>query len=298
MRITLGQLEAFVAVVEAGTFEEAARRLNLTQSTVSKRISDLEAGSRIDLFDRSKRRASLTEAGEKYFERAKDLMSRAADLETDSYAMGSKRSVRMGVTELSSLTWLPTFLEQSVSQSPDLEYEITIGLSRDLMQMVEDDELDIVVIPEMHFPRTVNFRKISDLEVALFSKPGRITDPLPIPIANLKDYDIIMQGSRSGFSARLSSWLQKHNVTRRPTVKIDSQHATLGLVVAGKGLCIAAKSYMSTLTESGRVEIIPTKPELPPVAYYAVYRQSARDAFFDALCEQIAEQVDFATSFF
>lgn len=41
MRITLGQLEAFVAVVEAESFEEAARSLNLTQSTVSKRISDL-----------------------------------------------------------------------------------------------------------------------------------------------------------------------------------------------------------------------------------------------------------------
>lgn len=298
MRITLSQLEAFIAVVEAGTFEEAARVLNLTQSTVSKRISDLEAAARINLFDRSKRRASLTEQGERYFERAKDFMSRAADLEKDSDVSDPKQTVRAGVTELSSLTWLPKFLEESVSQRPELDYEIMIGLSRDLMQMVEDDELDIVVIPEMHFPRTVNFRKVADLEVALFSKPGVITDPIPIPIANLKDYDVIMQGSRSGFSARLSSWLQKHNVTRRPTVQIDSQHATLGLVVAGKGLCIAARNYPRALTESGRVEIIPTKPALPTVAYFAVYRLSARDGFFDTLCEQIAEHVDFTKSFF
>ncbi|SDY70087.1 LysR family transcriptional regulator [Citreimonas salinaria] len=298
MRITLGQLEAFVAVVEAGSFEEAARALNLTQSTVSKRISDLEAASRISLFDRSKRRASLTERGERYFERAKDLLSRAADLTKDGDLSDQKRTVRAGVTELSSLTWLPKFLEQSVPLRPELEYEITIGLSRDLMQMVEDGELDIVVIPEMHFPGTVSFRKVAELEVALFSKPGMISGQRPIAIADLKDYNIIMQGSRSGFSARLASWLHKHNVTRRPTVQIDSQHATLGLVIAGKGLCIAAKSYLSTLTESGRVEVIPTKPELPTVTYYAVYRQSARDGFFETLSDQIADHVDFTSSFF
>jgi DNA-binding transcriptional LysR family regulator len=63
--ITLRQLEALYWIVQLGTFERAAAKLNTTQSAISKRIQELEAACHITVFDRDRRGAKLTEKGER-----------------------------------------------------------------------------------------------------------------------------------------------------------------------------------------------------------------------------------------
>ena len=62
--ITLKQIEALQWVVQLGTFERAAIKLNTTQSAISKRIKEFEVATGVSVFDRSQRGARLTEKGE------------------------------------------------------------------------------------------------------------------------------------------------------------------------------------------------------------------------------------------
>jgi len=66
MSLTNNQLIAMLAIIDCGTFERAAARLNLSQSTVTKRIQQLEALLGFQIFDRSKRQAILTLQGEQF----------------------------------------------------------------------------------------------------------------------------------------------------------------------------------------------------------------------------------------
>ncbi len=68
--MTFEQLSDMIAVVENDTFLEAAETLNISQSTLSKKIIKLERELNVKLFDRSKRKASLTEAGRIFYEEA------------------------------------------------------------------------------------------------------------------------------------------------------------------------------------------------------------------------------------
>jgi regulatory helix-turn-helix LysR family protein/tripartite tricarboxylate transporter family receptor len=61
--MTLKQLEAFYLAATLGSFALAAQRAHVTQSSLSKRIAELEAWVGVELFDRSGQRAQLTEAG-------------------------------------------------------------------------------------------------------------------------------------------------------------------------------------------------------------------------------------------
>jgi DNA-binding transcriptional LysR family regulator len=70
----LGDIEAFVRVVEAGTFSAAAERLEMGKSAVSRRIADLEARLGVQLFHRTTRRISLTDIGREYYERSVRLL--------------------------------------------------------------------------------------------------------------------------------------------------------------------------------------------------------------------------------
>ena len=67
----LAAMETFVAVVDAGSFSAAARRLNVGQPAVSKLIAQLEDRLGVKLLVRSTRGLTATEAGLKYYERAR-----------------------------------------------------------------------------------------------------------------------------------------------------------------------------------------------------------------------------------
>jgi len=77
--VDLNQVGAFVRVVEAGSFTEAARALGLPKSSVSRRVSSLEGSLRVRLLQRSTRKLVLTEAGRIYFERARAALGGLVD---------------------------------------------------------------------------------------------------------------------------------------------------------------------------------------------------------------------------
>ncbi|WP_417455442.1 LysR family transcriptional regulator [Kiloniella sp.] len=76
---SMNAIPVFVAVVEEGSFAAAARRLGVTKSAVSKRISLLEAHLGVQLLHRSTRKLSLSEAGEQYFAHAIQSLAAAQD---------------------------------------------------------------------------------------------------------------------------------------------------------------------------------------------------------------------------
>lgn len=83
-----GEMQVFVAVVEAGSFSAAARRLVMTPSTVSKLVARLEGRLGVRLVERSTRRLSLTTEGNLYHERAQRVLADLDELERD-LAVGS-----------------------------------------------------------------------------------------------------------------------------------------------------------------------------------------------------------------
>jgi DNA-binding transcriptional LysR family regulator len=82
--LKLDGIASFVAVAEAGSISEAARRLRLAKSVVSERLAELERGVGTALLHRTTRRLSLTEDGAAFFERAAriahEVEEAAADL--------------------------------------------------------------------------------------------------------------------------------------------------------------------------------------------------------------------------
>ena len=107
--MTFKQLEALFWIVQAGGFSQAATRLHTTQSAVSKRVHELEAMFETPLFDRTQRSARLTPKGEEMFLVAKRLLEqRDKAIEQFQRPEILVRRIRIGVTELTAMTWLPS----------------------------------------------------------------------------------------------------------------------------------------------------------------------------------------------
>src|SRR5438876_4143451 len=78
-RMTFRQLESFLAVAREGSFSRAAARIHLSQPTLSEHIRELEREMGAPLFDRSGRRASLTDAGRAFAPHAAHIVAAAGD---------------------------------------------------------------------------------------------------------------------------------------------------------------------------------------------------------------------------
>src|SRR5216683_6261569 len=134
---SIKELEAFVAVVEAGSFEAAARRLNTTPPAVSKRISELESELGVRLFERSTRRCHITPRGRTLVPFAQDVLDDIGEIRR---MVGERSSltghIRLGVPETIAYTQLSEILRRVSAGLPQLTVEVEIGVSIDLMRRV------------------------------------------------------------------------------------------------------------------------------------------------------------------
>ncbi|MBD3896799.1 LysR family transcriptional regulator [Halomonas sp. ML-15] len=299
--LTLKQLETFVQVVELGTFERASQRLNATQSTVSKRISELEQATGLPLFDRSRRNARLTEEGERLLELAYATLSDARRiLELKAQPEHMLHRVRIGFTELAALTWLPGFLRDYTTERPDIRLDITIEMSRTLYQQFQDGELDLVVIPQVPdaFAQPgVETQLLEEVEMAFMAREGLVDDPHPIPLRALDRHPLISQGKRSGFAQDINRWLS-HQGMAAATLTTDNLLALVGLVTAGRGISVLPKRCVQRLAHEQGLEILETTPSLPSISYYALYHGGVRIQLLEELAQRLAAAADFTRPFF
>ncbi|ETC99149.1 LysR family transcriptional regulator, partial [Asaia sp. SF2.1] len=110
-------MTTFVRVVETGSFSAAARQLHVGQPAVSKIVAQLEARLQVSLLIRSTHGLTPTEAGQAYYERARNALQEADEAELAARGAGSGLSGRLRVSaattfaRLHIIPRLPAFLD-------------------------------------------------------------------------------------------------------------------------------------------------------------------------------------------
>jgi DNA-binding transcriptional LysR family regulator len=173
MDIALAQ--TFLMVAETGSFIDAARKLNVTQSTVSARIRSLEELFGRPLFERSKNGASLTGAGEQFQKHALALVRvwQDAQLEVgfsgpyrDHLAVGARATLWDGFL----MRWI-SWLRDNI---PDIAISASASLSAVMIQRLLEGTLDLAVMYRPGQPPGLTIEHLFDEEFVLVtSAPAR-----------------------------------------------------------------------------------------------------------------------------
>jgi DNA-binding transcriptional LysR family regulator len=137
-------LQTFLTVAETRSFTQAADRLGLRQSTVSQHIRKLEQEAGRRLFVRDTHSVTVTADGEAMIEFARNIL--AANQRAERYFAGSqlRGRLRFGASEDFVASRLPEVLREFVRAHPQVDVELTVGLSGDLNQKLGRGELDLV----------------------------------------------------------------------------------------------------------------------------------------------------------
>jgi DNA-binding transcriptional LysR family regulator len=192
----LPYLPAFVAAAEAGTFSEAAKRLKMTQSAVSKQILALERNIGATLFDRLPRQLVLTEAGESLATVAKLLLVQLEQV-GDTIASQQHRQphgpIRIGTSETIGAYLLPQWLRLVVEQLPAVQPELHVDSTDRLLTELQQGRLDLVVTAGSSYPDVLDVTPLKADPLCLVAAPGvagrlssdqpltRVTIPFVLP---------------------------------------------------------------------------------------------------------------------
>lgn len=148
-------LQSFLAVVDCSTVHEAARRLNLSQPTITRQIKNLEEELGGDLFARGVRGMELTRFGERFlvYARQVDQTWRYALTELNGITSGQTGSLGIGAGPAWAYTLVPDAVADLQQLYPELSVRIVTRMS-EYYRMIETGELDVLVaeLPDERLP--------------------------------------------------------------------------------------------------------------------------------------------------
>ncbi|WP_296744124.1 LysR family transcriptional regulator [Mesorhizobium sp.] len=141
-------LRAFVTIADAGSFTQAAERLQMTQSTISQQLARLEDAVGHGLIDRFARPIRPTTAGERLLGYARRILDLQQEAETALGDPAGTTPVRIGVPEDIVNAEMAGVFGDFAKHHREIRLDVTTGLSRDLTRRYRGGEFDIVVVKE------------------------------------------------------------------------------------------------------------------------------------------------------
>lgn len=259
---TLNSIECFVRSAEAGSFSEAARRLGLTSAAVGKNVAKLEAGVGVRLFQRSTRKLTLTEAGQRFLAEVSgglaSIQGAVANLASaDGQPSGTLR-VSMG--NAFGLTYivpmLDAFLRQYPGISPDWHFD---NRQVDLI----GENFDAAIGGGFDIPPGVVARELGPAHRVLLASPAYVAQHPGIKTPEaLADCDGILV--RSPQTGRVRSWPLRNRageqvqIALRPRITMSDPEAACQVAIMGLGIALASMQHALPHLDSGAlVRVLP-----------------------------------------
>ena len=143
--VELRQLTSFVAVAEELHFRRAAERLHLAQPSVSQHIRGLEAELGVRLFERNRRGAALTAAGDALLPEARDLLARAegAAAIARSTGIGERGRLRLSLTRSLTGGIAGAIVAAYRQRYPEVELELSVGNTMLHVEQLLEGDIDV-----------------------------------------------------------------------------------------------------------------------------------------------------------
>lgn len=268
----LAAMDAFVRVVDTGSFTSAARLLRVGQPAVSKMIAQLEERVGTKLLLRTTQGLTPTEAGENFYEHAKRAVEEADEAEAKARGSGATLSGRLRISgavtfvRLHVVPLLPKFL----ATHPDLDIEVFMDdRNVDLVEAGIDVALRMGDLQDS----SLTARKIGKSPRLVVASPqylesfGEPASPEDLTAHQAIIYDL--RGGGTVWNFRQGSAQSTAIIKGR--IRLTAAEGVREAVFAGMGLAVASEWMFAPELASGKVRRVLKDWDLPPVDLWTVF---------------------------
>ena len=238
MNIDLELYRVFYVVAKNKHMTKASEELHISQPAISQSIKKLEDQLGGTLFLRSNKGMELTEEGKMFYEYVKgalDLINNA-EHEFTSFKDLSKGEIKIGCSTTLTKLILMDVLEKFHMDYPNININITNGLTSDLINDLKLGKLDFVIFNESNIKETnLNLEKIKELNQGFIYNPNFFEDDIHT-FSDLNNVPLILQKEESNSRKLLDSIALNHNIKLIPKMEVVSQELVTDFTNIGFGI--------------------------------------------------------------
>jgi DNA-binding transcriptional LysR family regulator len=283
-------LRNFVAVVEAGGFSLATARLNVSESTISQQMSDLESRLGMRLCERGRSGFRLTRNGEEVYKATVELLEDMTRFRDRLALLGSEMS---GTLNLGIADAIVTFTESKIAEairayvdrSPNISINLHMLTPRDLERGVIEGRLHVAIAPE--------HRHVAGLAyVPLFSERNSLYCGRGHPLFDKPQAEITLEMLDAG--GRISRGYLEHFDrdlfgTERYRATVQLTEAAAILILSGRFIGFLPDHYAAGWISEGRMKAIrPDLYRLEPHFNIIMRKDATADQRVDAFVKEIS----------
>lgn len=293
----LTEMEAFATVVDQGGFTDAARKMGISKSAISKHVSSLEARLGARLLNRTTRRVSPTEIGLAYYDRALRVLNDAGEADALVSSMQSDPSglLRISVATDFGVNHLSPVLGEFLEEYPDIS--VNMVLDNRFVELISEGFDMAIRVGDLE-DSSMRARKLSETTKRMVASPNYLQKHgRPMKIDDLNDHKLLHYSNQSNGSV----WKitapsgEKRQVRTAGGLSVNDGQSLLNAAISGLGIAYLPSFLYAKAMKAGQVEdVIPDLP-VETLGIYAVYppgrfTQPKVRAFVDFLARTFANK--------
>jgi DNA-binding transcriptional LysR family regulator len=277
--LNLDQLRALETVVELASFTLAAKRLNLSQSTISVQIRELEQRFRLRLVERHGKRVAPTAAGRELIDHARRIAAATALAED---AMQRRREgvlgeVRIGATTTGLNSLLAPILEVLRRTHANIDFTIRTGNTVGMVEGILDDEIDFALVNLPVRERQIYAVPLRAEPLVAIFPADTPSVPRQVTPAFLVHHRLLLESPRAHIRALVLDWFSPATRQLRPAMTLDNFDTIVRMVAIGLGASVVPRTSVSDHLRREDIIVRPLEPRLHRTLGLLVHRQKVMD---------------------
>lgn len=257
------EMRVFAAVIDAGSFARAADELSMSKAAVSRYVSELEQRLGVRLLHRTTRKLSLTEEGEVFNTRCRDILATIEESESEVTTRAGKATgvLKISVPLSFGVKHLAPLWPQFMTAHPAVSLDVSLT---DRVVDLLDEGLDLAIRIARLQDSSLVSRKIASTRLVLCASPeyirehGNLHHPSELEGHHVINYTLLSMGDLWEFKA------EKEGQTESVTVRVDSRMRSnngdtcVAAALGGVGIVLQPSFLVSDhLADGTLVELLP-----------------------------------------
>jgi DNA-binding transcriptional LysR family regulator len=265
--MNIPDIQAFVAIAEAGSINRAARRLNLTQPAVTRRLQNFEAAlGTVVLLDRRAKPPVLTPLGRQVLESCRRVLKAVGELKADASPGVPKGEFRIGVAHGLAEAALSSPLDELRQCYPQVRLRISANWTNHLIDELRSGALDCVIAlidDQTRLPTEVTAAALDTEELVVvaakslsFKSPSLRAGRRRLRLHDLADHGWVLNPPGCGYRLTLQRIFDREGLALDVTAEVFGHDLQLSLAARGAGLTVAPRSKFETSADRRALQVV------------------------------------------
>lgn len=229
---------ALVKTVECGSFTEAAKELDYSQSGISRMINDLETEWNISLLERGRSGVRLTSDGLKLLPYAQSVCNEYQKLQTQVNELHGLQSglIRIGTFSSVATHWLPNIIKAFQKRHPNIDYELLLGDYTEIERWIFEGRVDCGFLRLPTNPELETIFLEQDRLLVILPEDHALANCERFPVKALSDDPFMLL--EKGAKAEISDIFERYNIAPKIHFTTWDDYAIMSMVESGLGISI------------------------------------------------------------